>query len=243
MRLRSLKFLLNSKISFLRKIYFFYNIYLRNYKYLKGGTQFNEDKYLKSFFKKDYQGKFVDLGSFHPTRHNNTFHFYKKNWRGINIDLNPITIELFDFFRPKDININCAISDKKTYKKLYFVDDFSPLNTLDLNHLEFLKKNFSLEKKDFKEKKIKTENVNSILEKYKFYKVDFLNIDLEGLEYEVIKSINFKKFKINLICIEILNHNNFYKKRTKKIQQILKKNNFKYLKNIGINSIYKNISI
>ena len=31
---------------------------------------------------------------------------YKKGWRGINIDLNPLTIELFDFFRNKDININ-----------------------------------------------------------------------------------------------------------------------------------------
>ena len=155
MRVRSFRFLLNSKIPFFRKIYFFYNIYLRNFKYLRGGSQFNEDKYINSFFENDFKGKFVDLGCFHPTRHNNTFQFYKRNWRGINVDLNPITIELFDYFRSKDININCAISDKKTDKKLYFVDDFSPLNTLDINHLNFLKKNFSLNKKDFKEKKNK----------------------------------------------------------------------------------------
>ena len=191
MRPRSLRFLLNSKNFFLKKIYLFYNIYLRNFKYLNGGSQFNEDIYLNSFFKKDYRGKFVDLGCFHPTRDNNTFRFYKKNWTGINVDLNPITIELFDFFRSKDININCAISDKRTSKKMYFVDNLSPLNTLDQNHLKFLKKNFLFEKKDFKEKKIKTENFNNILKKHNFYKVDFLNIDLEGLEYEVIKSINF----------------------------------------------------
>lgn len=242
MRPRSFKFLLNSKKSFLRKIYFFYNIYLRNFKYLNGGTQFNEDTYLHSFFEKEYKGKFVDLGCFHPTRDNNTFRFYKKNWRGINIDLNPITIELFNFFRSEDININCAISDKKTTKKLYFVDDLSPLNTLDSNHLKFLKSNFLFKNKDFKEKKIKTENINNILKKYKFNQVDFLNIDLEGLEYEVIKSINFKKFKINLICVEILNHNKISKSKSKKIHQILKKNKFKYLKKIGVNSIFKNIS-
>ena len=114
MRPRSLKFLLNSKSTLLRKVYFFYNIYLRNFKYLKGGSQFDEDLYLNSFFDKNYIGKFVDLGCFHPTRDNNTFRFYKKNWTGINVDLNPITIELFNFFRSKDININCAISDKKT---------------------------------------------------------------------------------------------------------------------------------
>ena len=97
---------------------------------------------MNSFFDKNYIGKFVDLGCFHPTRDNNTFRFYKKNWTGINVDLNPITIELFNFFRSKDININCAISDKKTQKKMYFVDNLSPLNTLDQNHLKFLKKNF-----------------------------------------------------------------------------------------------------
>ena len=139
------------------------------------------------------------------------------------MDLNPITIELFDYFRSKDININCAISDKKTDKNLYFVDDFSPLNTLDINHLNFLKKNFSLNKKDFREKKIKIENINNILKKYNFKKVDFLNIDLEGFEYEVIKSIDFKKYKINLICIEILEHNNFSRNKSKKIKKILKK--------------------
>ena len=163
MRLRSLKFLLNSKNNFLRKVYFFYNIYFRNFKYLRGRSQFDEDTYINSFFEKDYKGKFVDLGCFHPTRDNNTFKFYKKKWKGINVDLNPITIELFNFFRSNDTNINCAISDKKTLKKMYFVNDFSPLNTLDINHLKFLKKNFLFENKDFKEKKIKTENINNIL--------------------------------------------------------------------------------
>ena len=69
-----------------------------------------------------------------------------------------------------------------------------------------------------------------------------MNIDLEGLEYEAIKSINFKKFKINLICIEILDHNKLSKNKSKKILQILKKNDFKYLKKIGVNSIFKNLS-
>ena len=241
MRLRSLKFLLNSKNNFLRKVYFFYNIYLRNFKYLRGRSQFNEDTYISSFFEKDYKGKFVDLGCFHPTRDNNTFKFYKKKWKGINVDLNPITIELFNFFRSNDTNINCAISNRKTLKKMYFVNDFSPLNTLDINHLKFLKKNFLFKNKDFKEKKIKTENINNILKKHKFDKVDFLNIDLEGLEYEVIKSINFKKYKIKLICIEILDHNKLSKNKSKKILGILKKNNFKFCKKIGVNSIFKNI--
>ena len=233
---------LSKKNFFYKKLFFYYNIYIRNFKFLFNSSQLNEEKYILKIFRNSYKGNFVDLGCFHPTRDNNTFRFYKKNWTGINVDLNPITIELFNFFRSKDININCAISDKKTQKKMYFVDNLSPLNTLDQNHLKFLKKNFLFKNKDFKEKKIKTENIKNILKKYKFNKVDFLNIDLEGLEYEVIKSINFKKYKINLICIEILDHNKQSKDKSKKILKILKKNNFRHLKKIGVNSIFKNIS-
>ena len=125
------------KFPFLKSVYFFYNIYVRNLKYLFGGSQFNEEKNILDLFERNYKGTYVDIGCFHPTRDNNTLRFYKKNWRGINVDLNPITIELFNFFRSKDININCAISDKKTLKKMYFVDNLSPLNTLDQNHLKF----------------------------------------------------------------------------------------------------------
>ena len=59
----------------------------------------------------------------------------------------------------------------------------------------------------------------------------------------MIRSIDFTKYKIDLICIEILDHNNFSKNRGKLIKQILKKNNFKFLKKIGVNSIYKNTDI
>ena len=204
MRPRSLRFLLNSKNLFLRKIYLFYNIYLRNFKYLNGGSQFNEDIYLNSFFKKDYRGKFVDLGCFHPTRDNNTFRFYKKNWTGINVDLNPITIELFDFFRSKDININCAISDKRTSKKMYFVDNLSPLNTLDQNHLKFLKKNFLFKNKDFKEKKIKTENINNILKKGFSNLIKILNFLVSfNNSYWIIVYAGLKGFD-HLIVVNII---------------------------------------
>jgi len=103
------------KYPFFKKIYFFYNIYIRNLKFYFNGSQFNEDKKIIQLFKKNYKGRYVDLGCFHPTRFNNTFKMYKKGWRGMNIDLNPLTIELFDFARPEDINICSAISNKEIH--------------------------------------------------------------------------------------------------------------------------------
>ena len=67
----------------------------------------------------------MDIGCFHPIRYNNTYLLYKSGWRGINIDLNPLTIELFDFLRTEDININAAISDTEELKTLYFLDELN----------------------------------------------------------------------------------------------------------------------
>ena len=115
---------LSQKNLFLKKIFIYYNVYIRNFKFLFNSSQLKEDEYIISYFKKGYKGNFVDLGCFHPTRHNNTFQLYKKGWRGINIDLNKTTIGLFDEIRPHDINICAAISNKKAKTSLYYLGDF-----------------------------------------------------------------------------------------------------------------------
>ena len=84
---------LSKKYKFFKKIYFFYNIYIRNFKFLKNGSQSGEDKFITKLFDENFKGKFLDIGCYHPTRHNNTYELYKKGWSGINIDLNPFTIE------------------------------------------------------------------------------------------------------------------------------------------------------
>ena len=92
---------ISKKIKFLKKIYLFYNIYIRNYKFLKNGSQFQEDDFILNQFPEGYVEKYLDVGCFHPTRHSNTFKMHKQGWKGINIDLNPLTIELFNYAKAK----------------------------------------------------------------------------------------------------------------------------------------------
>lgn len=240
MRSRSLGFLLDSKYNFLRKIYFFYNVYIRNFKFLIKSSQFDEEIFLKKYFRNQRKGNYLDLGCFHPVRDNNTYWLYKKGWKGINIDLNPLTIELFNFSRPRDINLSTALSRKSEKKNYYYFGEFSPLNTLDLNHLKFLKKNFKIKKNQYKIKRIKTKNINFILSKFKFIEINFASIDLEGQEYEVLRDFDFKKYKVNLLSVEMLSHNTLSKKNTQKIDRLLMKNNFKLIYKTGVNYFYKN---
>ena len=223
------------KFPFLKSIYFFYNIYIRNFKYLFGGSQFDEEKNILDLFESNYRGTYVDLGCFHPTKYSNTRKMYSLGWTGLNIDLNPITIELFNFKRPKDINICAALSNKIKRANLYYHHDLSSQNTLSDNHVSWMKKNFGLNK--LKTKTIKTNRLDKILKKFDIKHIDFLNIDIEGLELEVMSTINLKKLNIKVICIELLAYNQIQKKRKKKILNFLKKNKFKVVERLRENYI------
>ena len=236
MSTKTSKFLnIAKRYKFLKKIYFFYNIYIRNLKYLFGGSQFNEEKNILNLFEKNYIGTYVDIGCFHPTKYSNTRKMYNLGWSGLNIDLNPITIELFNFKRPKDINICAALSNKIKKTKLYFHHDLSSQNTLSGNHVLWMRKNFGLTK--LKTKTIKTSRLDNILKRSKINNIDFLNIDIEGLELEVMSTINFNKLNIKVICIELLSYNLIQKKRKKKILNFLKKNKFKVVNKLRENYI------
>ena len=230
---------LSKKYSFLKNLYFFYNIYIRNFKFFFNSSQFGEEKKISKLFDKNFKGTYVDLGCFHPVRSNNTLQFYKKGWKGLNIDLNQLTIDLFNFARPADTNICAAISNKKVKKKLYFLGDLDSKNTLDLNHKNWLGKHFNINKKDFKIKIVKTKTLNEILNKNKLYNIDFLNIDIEGHEFEVLKSINFKKFNIKVICVELINFNKFSRNKKNQLVSLLKKNKYKFVDKSEINYIFK----
>jgi len=234
------KFLeLSKKFKIFKKLYFFYNIYIRNFKFLKNGTQFGEDKYIIELFDKNFVGKFLDVGCYHPTRHNNTYSMYKSGWSGMNIDLNPLTIELFDFMRPRDININSGVSDTEIEKKLYFIDELNTQNTLDQNQLNFLKNHHNIKESEILEKKIETRNLNNILDDHKFYNIDFMNLDIEGHELKVLETLDFDKINIRYLCIEMIEHNKESVMNNEKIKNLLSQNNFKLIKNFDFNFIYK----
>ena len=203
----SLALKISKKYKFLKKIYLYYNLYVRNFNFFSNTSQFGEDKKIIKLFKE--KGFYLDLGCFHPIKNNNTYLMHKLGWNGINIDLNPLSIDLFKISRPNDINVCSAISEKRGYKDLYFDHDLSTLNTLEKNHTLFLNKLFGIKK--FKKKRVKTENINYLLKRNKVKKIDFFNIDIEGHELKVLKSLDFNYFDIQVICIEIVNYKTFIK--------------------------------
>ena len=188
----------------INRLHILQNIYLKN-RYLSKKISYamdGEDIAINLFNKKEGKGFYVDIGAHHPIQRNNTNLLYQKGWEGINIDINEFSIDLFNFLRPNDLNILTAISDKEGEISFYYQKKFSQLNTTDK---KIANENFQ---GNFKERIVKCQTIENILKnsKYKDQKIDFLNIDIEGAEMKVLKTLNFEKYNPTLICIEILGY-------------------------------------
>jgi len=218
-----------------RKLYIYQNLYYQNKIYLKRDfySHHKEDVFFLKYFKNKKKGLFVDVGCHHPTRLNNTYLLYKYGWRGVNIDMSEISIELFNEVRNQDLNIHSAVSCKNGVISYY------------TNKELFLRA--SLIQKKGKEKfkyskRVKSRKLDQILEKtkYKNSLIDFLSIDAEGADFEVLQSLNFKKYKPKLICIEIWKNsirNSDIKNH--KIYKFLIKKKYKYVKKLADNYFFK----
>ena len=158
------------------------------------------DSLVANIFKDKKSGIYVDVGCSHPIKNNNTYLLYKKGWRGTNIDLDLDNIRLFNYARPKDNNVNAAVSDKISEVDLYFYHDKSPINTLSKEISSYQKAKVT------KTIKVKTITLNSILNDALLFNnpIDFLSIDVEGVEYKILKNFDFDKFKPKVIVVEYL---------------------------------------
>ena len=185
----------NNPLTFL---YFFFNKFFSQYFYRKSFSQGSMDLILTQIFKNKNYGFYVDVGCQHPIKNNNTYLLFKKGWNGVNIDLDKVNIDLFNFFRPKDNNVNEAISDKIEELYLFFYHQKSPINTLDEKISS--KQRSKIEKKF----KIKTNTLSNVLNKFTIDKVDILSIDVEGFELKVLKGLDFNKYTPSVIVVEYL---------------------------------------
>mgnify|MGYP002830234302 FL=1 len=201
-------------------------------------AMFGEDLVINNFFKNKRKGIYIDIGCYHPLDGSNTYLLYKKGWKGINVDINKYSIDLFNIARKRDQNYNYAISNISKKVRVYYRKKINMLNTINKKSAI---KNF---KKGFSSSYINSITLNSLLNfsKFKGKKIDFLNLDVEGNELKVLKSLNFTTYKPKVICVEIHrasnnDNKNYYKNSD--VYKLLKKKGYKLLWNYDYSFIFK----
>ena len=166
-------------------------------------SQEGEDLILQRIFGDKKDGFFVDVGAHHPKRFSNTYLFYKKGWTGINSDPMPGIMKTFNEIRPRDTNLEIGISSKEG-ELTYHIFNEPALNTFSKTEAE--KKDGLRSYKIIKEKKRNVQRLDYILDKYlpENQKIDFLSVDVEGLDMQVLQSNNWEKYRPKIVLAEAL---------------------------------------
>ena len=142
---------------------------------------------------------YLDIGANDPFFISNTALFYEKGSRGINIEANPQLAAKFAIARPQDINLNIGISDKEEELDFYIMQD-DTLSTFSKTESDFM---ISKGKQLKKIKQIPLTTIATVLDKYFKNKFpDFMSIDVEGMDFQILKSIDFTTSAPKVICVE-----------------------------------------
>jgi FkbM family methyltransferase len=165
-------------------------------------SQEGEDIMLREFLASKKDGFYVDIGAHHPARFSNTQYYYDMGWNGINIDPAPGTKILFDDKRPRDINLEIGISSTAGELPFYVFND-SALNTSDKELAREYASHPGLNIEA--ETKIRVDTLENVLNQHASGRhIDFLSVDAENHEIEILQSNNWDKYRPDYIIIEVL---------------------------------------
>lgn len=186
-------------------------------------SQEGEDMVLNRVFGGKSNGFFVDVGAHHPKRFSNTYFFYKSGWRGINIDAMPGSMDAFKRARPLDTNIEVPVSDTNEVLTYYIFNE-PALNGFS-KELSDSRDNL----RDYKiidTKELKTRTLADILDEFlpQGQAIDFLSIDVEGLDFQVLRSNNWDKYQPDIVLLEVLGST---------LNQIMTSETTQYMENLG----------
>lgn len=202
--------------------------------YIQGGIHFGnygEDLILHRLFDRTYRnGVYVDLGAYHPFRFSNTSYFYLKGWSGINVDANKISIDLFNRARKNDVNIFAAVVPRDYPEKTIKFGRSG--GNIDAIGSVVSAENFQ------HVSSVPAITIDEILSKLQTPKIDFLNIDLEGMDEQIISEFDFNKYKPQVICIEVYG-DNIIDVASSKTALILADNQYIPIARIGPSLIFK----
>lgn len=172
-------------------------------------SQYKQDKYLEENVFKGYKnGFFVDVGAHDGITINNTLYFEKhNNWTGINIEPIKSVYDKLVINRPNNINLNYAICNSEGVCDFICNTGYTEMisglkHTFDSRHMNRLQTENRMKGSTTQLIKVDTKKLETLFDDNKVTHINYLSIDVEGAEFEVIKSINFNKVFIDVIEFE-----------------------------------------
>ena len=162
-------------------------------------SQGGEDRILSRLFP-GRSGTYVDVGAYDPTEFSNTRHFYDLGWTGVNIEPNPARYERIRAARPGDVNLNIGIAGSGGSLRFYEMDP-PTLSTFSAEEAERCAQFPG--HRIVATRLVPVRTLRDVLAEHAAgVRVDFLSIDTEGLEEEVLGSNDWTRFRPVALLIE-----------------------------------------
>lgn len=204
-------------------------------------SQAGEDAVLNFLFtdKKMTSVSYLDLGTNTPDHFNNTYLLYTKGNRGVCVEADVTLISSIKQLRPNDTVINAGVAVSDAAEADFYIFDIKGLNTFD--KVEAEKRQASGAFKVVDVVSVPLVSINSIIESnFKTYP-DFLSIDIEGLDLDVLKSLDFERFPIPVICVETCTFSeNHVRPKDHSILEFIRSKGYEVYADTYINTIFVN---
>lgn len=204
-------------------------------------SQAGEDVVLSFLFtdKKMTKVSYLDIGTNIPDQCNNTYLLYKRGNSGVCVEADKTLIPMIQKVRPHDkiINVGVAVSDYDEAD--FYIFDISAINTFDKDEAERRAAHGTYRIKEVV--KVPLKNINKIIEENFITFPDFLSIDIEGLDLDVLKSLDFDQFPIPVICVETCTYSeNHVRPKDYSIVEFVTSKGYKVYADTYINTIFVN---
>ncbi len=198
-------------------------------------SQLGEDRTLWWIFADKQNGFYVDIGCNHPFNYSNTALLHIRNgWSGVNVDLDPRSIAQFEEARPNDRNVIAAVGREEGRMEATIFAHSSEMNTLGAL-------NPHLEKLPHEKRMVDVLPLSTLLERHvpAGIAIDFLNVDVEGLDHDVLSSNDWTRYQPTVIVVEVPGLN-MAGLAANPIHALLTSQGYALLSHTVITSIYRN---
>jgi len=180
---------------------------------------------------------YIDIGAHHPFYLSNTYYFYLKGSKGICIEPDPYLFRSIKKQRPNDICLNVGIGTDNSKEADFYIMSMKTLNTFSAKEAtRYVNEcNQKIEKKI----KMKLVSINDVISQKFNAAPNFISLDVEGMDFEILKSFDFDKFRPEVFCIETLTYTeNKTAAKIMPIIDLMKSKNYFVYADTNINTIF-----
>ena len=161
-------------------------------------AQNGEDVLLRRVFPDHYQGFYVDAGANDPIYHSVTKHFYEHGWQGVNVEPLPSMHARLTADRPRDVTLHAGLADREgilTFHESESIHGWSTFNPV-------LAADYKARGHVLIERNVPVTTLAKICEAHSPGQIDFLKIDVEGFEPNVLRGGDWTRHRPRVVLIE-----------------------------------------